>query len=260
MKSFSSILIIIFIQMAFLSATTFGDDNASPHADGWFYIPGLDRSLEECLVIELDYGEVWIELFAEDSPNHVARIKELANNGSFDGVAFHRVIEGFMVQTGDVQFGKRESFNSSLVGTGGSGYPDLRSEFNERIHLRGTCSMARSMAPDSANSQFFICLENSTFLDRQYTVWGQVVRGMEYVDSIKKGNESENGKVEDPDFMKTVRIRQLEHEEISGWLYTTSSCFPYFFDLATKNWMYFQSGNEKPRFYHYGFKKWMSVR
>ena len=160
--------------------------------------------LENLLMIELKDGPVIIELFPEDAPNHVKRIKELAKAGKYDGVAFHRVIDGFMAQTGDVQFGNSRNYNNDRVGTGGSDKPDLKAEFNKRKHVRGTCSMARSRSPDSANSQFFICLDSAGNLDGKYTIWGQVIKGMDHVDKIKKGSPLNNGSVTDPDTMKKV--------------------------------------------------------
>jgi cyclophilin family peptidyl-prolyl cis-trans isomerase len=136
----------------------------------------------------------------------VERIKKLAQSGKYDGVAFHRVIDGFMAQTGDVEFGNVKDFSNSRVGTGGSDLPDLKEEFNDKKHLRGTCSMARSASPNSANSQFFICFEPSSFLDRQYTVWGQVIEGMDFVDKIKMGSSRDNGSVTDPDHMIKVTV------------------------------------------------------
>ena len=115
-----------------------------------------------------------------------------------------------MAQTGDVEFGNKKDFNSGRVGTGGSDLPDLKEEFNDKKHIRGACSMARSSSPDSANSQFFICFEEASFLDRQYTVWGQVIDGMEYVDKIKKGSSSNNGSVSDPDHMVKLSIGKSE--------------------------------------------------
>ena len=158
---------------------------------------------ENLLTIELKDGLVVIELFPEDAPGHVERIKELAEEGKYDGVAFHRVIDGFMAQTGDVKFGNSEDYDEVAVGTGGSGKPNLKAEFNDRSHVRGTCSMARSNLPDSANSQFFICFASATFLDGEYTVWGKVVEGMKYVDKLKKGAEG-SGSVNDPDVMVKV--------------------------------------------------------
>ena len=155
------------------------------------------------MILKLKDGDVKIELFGDVAPKHVERIKILANEGKYDNVVFHRVIEGFMAQTGDVQFGNSssENFNLKLVGTGGSDLPDLKQEFSDLPHERGTLSMARSADPNSANSQFFICFKASSFLDRQYTVFGKVIEGMEYVDKIKRGDESQNGSVENPDII-----------------------------------------------------------
>jgi cyclophilin family peptidyl-prolyl cis-trans isomerase len=163
-------------------------------------------SSENVIVIELKDGPVVIETFPEVAPKHVERIKKLAQSGKYDGVAFHRVIDGFMAQTGDVEFGNVKDFSNSRVGTGGSDLPDLKEEFNDKKHLRGTCSMARSASPNSANSQFFICFEPSSFLDRQYTVWGQVIEGMDFVDKIKMGSSRDNGSVTDPDHMIKVTV------------------------------------------------------
>ena len=165
---------------------------------------------ENTLTIELKDGNVVIELYPDVAPKHVERIKKLVNQGKYDGVVFHRVIDGFMAQTGDVEFGNKKDFNSGRVGTGGSDLPDLKEEFNDKKHIRGTCSMARSSSPNSANSQFFICFEEASFLDRQYTVWGQVIDGMEYVDKIKKGSSSNNGSVSDPDHMVKLSIGKSE--------------------------------------------------
>ena len=138
-------------------------------------------------------------LFEDVAPNHVKRIKELANDGKYDNVVFHRVIDGFMAQTGDVKFGNSSSkdFDLRRAGIGGSDLPDLNQEFNDLPHDRGTVSMARSSDPNSANSQFFICFKPAPFLDRQYTVFGKVVEGMDLVDKIKRGDESNNGSVSD---------------------------------------------------------------
>ena len=152
------------------------------------------------MILKLKDGDVKIELFEDVAPNHVKRIKELANSGKYDNVVFHRVIDGFMAQTGDVQFGNSssESFNLSRAGMGGSDMPDLKEEFNDLPHERGTLSMARSSDPNSANSQFFICFGPTPHLDRQYTVFGKVIEGMEFVDMIKKG-DGPNGSVSNPD-------------------------------------------------------------
>ena len=153
------------------------------------------------MILKLKDGEVKIELFEKVAPNHVKRIKQLAQEGKYDGVVFHRVIDGFMAQTGDVKFGNssNDEFNLSRAGMGGSDLPDLKEEFSDLPHERGTLSMARSQDPNSANSQFFICFKEASFLDRQYTVFGKVVEGMELVDKIKKGNSDNNGSVSDPD-------------------------------------------------------------
>ena len=152
------------------------------------------------MILKLKDGDVKIELFPDTAPNHVSRIKELANSGKYDNVVFHRVIEGFMAQTGDVQFGNSSNskFDLRRAGMGGSDLPDLKSEFSDIPHLRGTLSMARSSDPNSANSQFFICLEAAPHLDRQYTVFGKVIEGMEYIDKITKG-DGPNGSVSKPD-------------------------------------------------------------
>jgi len=148
-------------------------------------------------------GRVVIELRPDLAPGHVARIKELAREGAYDGVVFHRVIDGFMAQGGDVQFGntKSASFNPGRAGMGGSSKPNLKQEFSKESHVRGVCSMARSQNPDSANSQFFICFDDATFLDRQYTVWGKVTSGMEVVDGIKRGEP-----VRDPDKIARMQV------------------------------------------------------
>ena len=153
------------------------------------------------MILKLKDGDVKIELFADKAPNHVKRIKELADSGKYDNVVFHRVIDGFMAQTGDVKFGNSSSSNFDLkrAGMGGSDLPDLYQEFSSLPHERGTLSMARSQNPNSANSQFFICFKPSPFLDKQYTVFGKVIEGIEFVDKIKRGDESNNGAVSDPD-------------------------------------------------------------
>ena len=164
-----------------------------------FYTININAA-ENKMILKIEYGDVEIELFSDIAPNHVKRMKTLAKNKKYDGVVFHRVIDGFMVQTGDVKFGNSnsENYDLSLVGTGGSDLPDLKAEFSDIPHERGTLSMARSQDPDSANSQFFICLEASPHLDRQYTAFGKVTKGMEFIDKIKKG-DGPNGSVSDPD-------------------------------------------------------------
>ena len=155
---------------------------------------------ENTMILKLKDGDVKIELFPKVAPNHVKRITELANGGKYDGVVFHRVIDGFMAQTGDVKFGNSssDSFNLSRAGMGGSDMPNLKEEFNDLPHERGTLSMARSSDPNSANSQFFICFGPTPHLDRQYTVFGKVIEGMEFVDMITKG-DGPNGSVSNPD-------------------------------------------------------------
>ena len=161
---------------------------------------------ENIMILKLKTGNVKIELFPDVAPNHVERIKELANSGKYDNVVFHRVIEGFMAQTGDVKFGNSsdDNFNLQRAGTGGSDLPDLQAEFNDVPHERGTLSMARSSDPNSANSQFFICFEAAPHLDRQYTVFGKVIDGMENIDKITRG-DGPNGSVSNPDKIISFR-------------------------------------------------------
>ena len=152
------------------------------------------------MILKLKDGDVKIEMYPDVAPNHVKRIQELADSGQYDNVVFHRVIDGFMAQTGDVKFGNSSSkdFDLRRAGIGGSNLPDLNQEFNNLPHDRGTVSMARSSDPNSANSQFFICFKPAPFLDRQYTVFGKVIEGMEFVDMITKG-DGDNGAVSNPD-------------------------------------------------------------
>lgn len=150
--------------------------------------------LENTLYLDLKDGRVVIELLPELAPNHVARIKELAREGFYDGIVFHRVIDGFMAQGGD----------PTGTGMGGSG-TNLKAEFSKAKHVRGTCSMARAQSPNSADSQFFIMFDKTPSLDGKYSIWGQVITGMEHVDAIKKGDHIRNGVVEDPD--KIIRMQ-----------------------------------------------------
>ncbi|ANT51733.1 peptidyl-prolyl cis-trans isomerase [Mesorhizobium amorphae] len=163
---------------------------------------------ENTMIITLKDGDVTIALRPDLAPKHVAQIKKLVREGAYDNVAFHRVIDGFMAQTGDVKFGNmKKGFNSQAVGTGGSDLPDLPAEFSQSEHYkRGVVGMARSQDPNSANSQFFIMFAPAPPLDGQYTIVGNVVSGMELVDNIKKGDEADNGTVTDPDRMIKVRI------------------------------------------------------
>ncbi len=160
------------------------------------------------MIMKLKDGDVELELYSDIAPDHVKRFKDLANKGLYDGVVFHRVIDGFMAQSGDVKFGNSNSkdFNLSLAGTGGSDMPDLKSEFSDIPHDRGVLSAARSADPNSANSQFFICFQPAPHLDRQYTVFGKVIKGMEFVDKITKG-EGPNGSVKSPDKIISLKLK-----------------------------------------------------
>jgi peptidylprolyl isomerase len=169
----------------------------------------LAQSADDVLVIEVDgsvQGTIEIALRPDIAPQHVARIKELARAGAYDGVVFHRVIDGFMAQTGDVAHGKRDTFGQGRAGTGGSDLPDLPAEFSGESFGKGTVGMARSQDPNSANSQFFIMFAPAPHLDGQYTVVGEVVAGQDVVDAIKKGSGG-NGEVSDPDWMAQVRVK-----------------------------------------------------
>ncbi len=163
---------------------------------------------ENTMVITLKDGDVTVALRPDLAPKHVAQIKKLVRDGSYDNVAFHRVIDGFMAQTGDVQYGDMEDgYNAEAVGTGGSDLPNLPAEFSTSEHfVRGVVGMARAQDPNSANSQFFIMFAPAPFLDGQYTIVGTVEKGMEAVDKIKRGDEAQNGVVTDPDRMIKVRI------------------------------------------------------
>ena len=167
----------------------------------FFITTNQTMSEENIMILKLKDGNVKIELFEDVAPNHVKRIKELANSGKYDNVVFHRVIDGFMAQTGDVKFGNSSTadFDLRRAGMGGSDLPNLKQEFSNLPHDRGSLSMARAQDPNSANSQFFICFQPAPFLDRQYTVFGKVIEGMEFVDSIKRGDQNQNGAVENPD-------------------------------------------------------------
>ena len=154
----------------------------------------MAADLEDTLYLDVPAGRVVIELRPDLAPGHCAHIKALARRGFYDGIVFHRVIDGFMAQTGD----------PTGTGSGGSGH-QLKAEFSTEPHVRGTLSMARTSDPNSADSQFFICFAPAPFLDRQYTVWGSVVAGMEHVDAIKKGDSGRNGSVSDPD--KIIKLQ-----------------------------------------------------
>ena len=174
----------------------------------FFFFTNNTIAKDNIMILKLKDGDVKIELFPDAAPNHVERIKTLADEGKYDNVVFHRVIDGFMAQTGDVKFGNSsaDSFDLRRAGTGGSNLPDLKQEFNDLPHLKGTLSMARSADPNSANSQFFICFEAAPHLDRQYTVFGKVIEGMDFVDKIKRGDGA-NGSVSDPD--KIISLKSL---------------------------------------------------
>ena len=160
------------------------------------------------MIMKLKDGDVELELYSDVAPKHVERFKDLAKKGLYDGVVFHRVIDGFMAQSGDVKFGNSNSkdFNLSLAGTGGSDMPNLKAEFSDIPHDRGVLSAARSADPNSANSQFFICFQPAPHLDRQYTVFGKVIKGMEFIDKIKKG-DGPNGSVKSPDKIISLKLK-----------------------------------------------------
>jgi len=163
---------------------------------------------KDIMILELTYGKVEIELYPSKAPNHVKRFKDLADSGQYDGVVFHRVIDGFMAQTGDVKFGNsnNNNFNISLAGTGGSDLPNLKAEFSDIAHTRGVVSAARSADPNSANSQFFICFDDAPHLDRQYSAFGKVIKGMEFIDQIKKGDPG-SGLVTNPDKIISLKSK-----------------------------------------------------
>ena len=161
------------------------------------------------MILKLKDGEVKIKLFSDIAPNHVKRFKTLADSNQYDGVVFHRVIDGFMAQTGDVEFGNstNNKYDLAKAGTGGSNLPNLKAEFSNLAHEKGTLSMARSTDPDSANSQFFICFADAPHLDRNYTAFGKVIEGMEFVDMIKRG-DGPSGSVSDPD--KIISLKSVQ--------------------------------------------------
>lgn len=178
-------------------------------------LPGVSDGPGPNLVIEVASnsgeakGQIVLDLYADKAPNHVARLIELAKAGKYDGVVFHRVIDGFMAQTGDVQYGVNGK-DTSMAGIGGSDLPDLAAEFNDVSFQPGTVGMARSQDPDSANSQFFIDLAPATFLDGKYTVVGQLVEGWDVLNAIQKGDAAANGAVDKPDYMAKVTVSEGE--------------------------------------------------
>ena len=164
------------------------------------------KSKKNTMVLETNKGNITIELLSNLAPKHCERILKLSKDKYFNEVVFHRVIDGFMAQTGDGQYGSlKNGLKVDRVGMGGSNLPDLEAEFTSEPFARGVVGMARSQDPNSANSQFFIMLEDSPHLNNQYTVWGKVIKGMEVVDKIKIGDQFDNGKVDDPDFIKTTK-------------------------------------------------------
>ena len=188
------------------------DEEAAPAPRPASAYATIDYNLQDdrdnILFLDLSNGKrVAIRLMPDWAPQHVERIKTLARQGFYDGVIFHRVIDGFMAQTGDVEFGDMENgYQANRAGTGGSSQPDLKAEFTDQPFERGTVGMARAQNPDSANSQFFIMFDEGSFLNGQYTVVGHVVSGMENVDKIKRGDQAANGMVENPDRMIKVTV------------------------------------------------------
>ena len=173
-------------------------------------LPAVAQEADNVLVITVEgeaNGTIEIELLPDLAPQHAERLKELARSGAYDGVAFHRVIPGFMAQTGDVQYGTREAFSDGRAGFGGSELPNLPAEFSSEPYVQGVVGMARAQDPNSANSQFFIMFNEAEFLNGQYTVVGRVLQGMDVVNSIKKGTQAGNGAVDQPDYMSTVRVK-----------------------------------------------------
>ena len=187
---------------AFVLAASAGFAQEPAHEDG----PGPNMVIEVAGADGAAKGTITLDLLADKAPNHVARLVELAKSGAYDGVVFHRVIDGFMAQTGDVEHGKHDGQSTAMAGTGGSDLPDLEAEFNDVSFQAGTVGMARAQDPNSANSQFFIDLAPATFLDGQYTVVGQLIDGWDVLNGIKKGDASANGAVEGPDYMAKVTI------------------------------------------------------
>ena len=187
---------------AFVLAATAAHGQAPAHEDG----PGPNMVIEVAAADGTSKGTITLDLLADKAPNHVARLVELAKAGAYDGVVFHRVIDGFMAQTGDVEYGKQGGASVAMAGTGGSDLPDLEAEFNDVSFQAGTVGMARAQDPNSANSQFFIDLAPAAFLDGQYTVVGQLIDGWDVLTDIKKGDANANGAVEEPDYMAKVTI------------------------------------------------------
>ncbi|RMC36099.1 peptidylprolyl isomerase [Paracoccus alkanivorans] len=169
--------------------------------------PGPNMVIEVASADGTPKGKITLDLYEDKAPKHVARLVELTESGAYDGIVFHRVIDGFMAQTGDVEHGKQDG-DTSRAGMGGSDLPDLEAEFSDVSFQQGTVGMARAQDPNSANSQFFIDLAPATFLDGEYTVVGQLVDGWDVLNSVKKGNPDANGAVEEPDYMAKVTIEK----------------------------------------------------
>lgn len=189
--------------LALGSGAAFAQVAAPQHEDG----PGPNMVIQIADAEGNDKGTITLDLLADKAPQHVERLVELAGTGAYDGVVFHRVIDGFMAQTGDVQHGKQGG-DTSMAGTGGSDMPDLPAEFSDVSFQAGTVGMARAQDPNSANSQFFIDLAPATFLDGQYTVVGQLIDGWDVLTAIKKGDSAQNGAVTAPDYMAKVTIAE----------------------------------------------------
>ena len=196
-------LVLISAFAAFGGVAAHAQVPAPQHEDG----PGPNMVIQVADAEGNDKGTITLDLLADRAPNHVERLVELAKSGAYDGVVFHRVIDGFMAQTGDVQYGKQGG-DTAMAGMGGSDLPDLKAEFSDIPFQPGTVGMARSQDPNSANSQFFIDLAPATFLDGQYTVVGQLIDGWDVLTSIKTGAEDQNGAVEAPDYMAKVTIEE----------------------------------------------------
>ncbi|WP_254493610.1 peptidylprolyl isomerase [Bartonella sp. B1099] len=196
---FRRILVVLICVFCFFSLRAVADNFSSVST----------TSDARLLVLSLKGGDVIIRLRSDLAPKHVAQIKKLTEEGAYNNVVFHRVIPGFMAQTGDVKFGKKGSrdFDLKRVGMGGSSYPNIPAEFSKQSFKRGTVGMARSQDPDSANSQFFICFDDAPFLNGQYTIVGEVIKGMDVVDNIKKGTASNNGSVTNPDVINAATLQ-----------------------------------------------------
>lgn len=199
----NKILIPAIIPAAMLAASAAQAEGLPGVTDG----PGPNLVIEVADSAGQSRGQIVLDLYNDKAPKHVERLLTLAKSGAYDGVVFHRVIDGFMAQTGDVEFGKQGG-DTARAGMGGSNMPDLPAEFNDVSFQAGTVGMARSQSPDSANSQFFIDLAPAEFLDGQYTVVGQLVEGWEVLNAIKKGDPAANGAVIDPDYMVKVTVAE----------------------------------------------------